>query len=305
MTTGTTTCPTARCRRRSRSAPPALPRLWSAPGSLSRRRNSRRASGQRHHSLRSGLPGDGGRGPGDRADSTSYTNDIYPILQRARDTRWVETTWLAHRGLIRSPRQAMRDAIFNRLSVPGGGSSDMPDLNDSGTGDNRLTPPSTHHMQRWKDDGNYTNDWAGVPRRKRTSHQMDWIAQRSRIASGAPSSGYRGRRTSADNARPIIDATKYLEAFRLDHADVAAGGITAEMALPWQADFNACGDNWWPVPRPERSHSAGAKQLGRAGRATSADTRTWSPNGTRSASSFRRATSTSRWIAATRQRSRC
>ena len=22
------------------------------------------------------------------------------------------------------------------------------------------------------------------------------------------------------------------------------------MALPWQADFKACGDNWWPVPRP-------------------------------------------------------
>ena len=22
------------------------------------------------------------------------------------------------------------------------------------------------------------------------------------------------------------------------------------MALPWQADFLACGDNWWPVPRP-------------------------------------------------------
>ena len=40
------------------------------------------------------------------------------------------------------------------------------------------------------------------------------------------------------------------EAFRLDHAAIAPGGITYEMALPWQADFNACGDNWWPVPRP-------------------------------------------------------
>ena len=35
--------------------------------------------------------------------TTSYTNDIYPILQRARDTRWVESTARRTRGPTRSP----------------------------------------------------------------------------------------------------------------------------------------------------------------------------------------------------------
>ena len=35
------------------------------------------------------------------------------------------------------------------------------------------------------------------------------------------------------------------------HADMLGPWLaSAALALPWQADFNACGDNWWPVPRP-------------------------------------------------------
>ena len=104
-------------------------------------------------------------------------------------------------------------------------------------------------MERWKND-NYTNDWAGVPAPQGdvTPAGLDRAALDNCVGGaflpGIEAGGMPG------NARPIIDATKYLEAFRLDPADVAPGGITYEMALPWQADFNACGDNWWPVPRP-------------------------------------------------------
>ena len=28
------------------------------------------------------------------------------------------------------------------------------------------------------------------------------------------------------------------------------GFITEKMALPWQADFADCADNWWPSQRP-------------------------------------------------------
>jgi hypothetical protein len=48
--------------------------------------------------------------------------------------------------------------------------------------------------------------------------------------------------------RPIIEVT-YAEAFRIAPS-VPAGTISGAMALPWQADFKACADNWWPVPRP-------------------------------------------------------
>ena len=28
------------------------------------------------------------------------------------------------------------------------------------------------------------------------------------------------------------------------------GALTANMALPWQADFLDCADEWWPAERP-------------------------------------------------------
>ena len=49
-----------------------------------------------------------------------------------------------------------------------------------------------------------------------------------------------------------MNASHYVEAFRLDQGAVQAGDITAAMALPWQADFYYCAENWWPVPRPEQ-----------------------------------------------------
>jgi hypothetical protein len=41
--------------------------------------------------------------------------------------------------------------------------------------------------------------------------------------------------------------------FRIDHAKVRPGDMTALMALPWQADFLKCGRGWWPAQRPFRA----------------------------------------------------
>ena len=82
--------------------------------------------------------------------ATSYTKDVYPILHRARDTGWVEKTFGSHSWVDPVTSDALRNAIFNRLKVPGGGGSNMPNLNDSGTSDDRLTPVQYAHMQRWK-----------------------------------------------------------------------------------------------------------------------------------------------------------
>jgi hypothetical protein len=87
--------------------------------------------------------------------ATSYTKDIYPILQRARTIRWVETTFGAHSWPDPVTNQPMVDAIFARLRPSG----NMPVLNGV---DSQLTSIQLAHMQRWH-DGNYTNDWAGVP----------------------------------------------------------------------------------------------------------------------------------------------
>ena len=97
--------------------------------------------------------------------STSYTNDIYPILQRARDTQWVEVTMGAHAWADPVLTPAVKTAILNKLKIPNppGGGGDMPDIRDSGSNDDRLTSIQYQHMTNWVNNVNFVNDWTGVP----------------------------------------------------------------------------------------------------------------------------------------------
>jgi hypothetical protein len=201
--------------------------------------------------------------------TTSYTKDVYPILQRARDIS----------GVINIPAGAMtwpdpvtsdalRSAIFSSLRIPGGSGGDMPALRPPDSGDDstdfetdRLTPEQYRHMQRWANN-NYTNDWAGPPPPEAniTPDGLDRAALEACVggsffpgieAGGLPQSSVIWYPGLAAESRPIATASNYADAFRLDHGVVSAGHITAAMALPWQADFYDCADNWWPVPRPD------------------------------------------------------
>ena len=175
--------------------------------------------------------------------ASTYTNDIYPILQRARDTKWVYDTF-AHAWVDPVTAPATRTAIFNKLRPVG----NMPQLNG---GDSVLTATQYAHMQRWKDDTNFTNDWVGVPAIETAVSPagMDRVALEACVG-GAFFPGIEAGGLSAGN-RPIVEAAFYSEAFRINQA-TAPGSISASMALPWQADFYACGSNWWPVPRPNQ-----------------------------------------------------
>lgn len=172
--------------------------------------------------------------------TTSYTRDVHPILQRARDTRWVEGIFGAHSWPEPVTSQPLVDAIVARLRPPG----DMPALNG---GDSALTPIQYAHMQRWQ-AGDYTNDWVGVPAPQAgvTPGGMDRAALEACVG-GAFFPGIEAGGLS-DGDRPILEAP-YAAAFRLAPS-ITPGTISQAMALPWQADFKACGDNWWPVPRP-------------------------------------------------------
>src|SRR5215212_3431558 len=188
--------------------------------------------------------------------TTSYTKDVFPILQRARDTKWVEEIFGVHSWPDPITSDLLRNAIFNRLKVPGGGGGDMPQLNDSGTGDDRLTGTQYGHMQRWHDNM-FTNDWAGIPAPQAniTPDGMDRAALEACVGGaffpGIESGGL------DDSQRPLLVLSNYAEPFRLNHSTVSAGDLTYVMALPWQADFFDCGDNWWPVPRPNEVISQG------------------------------------------------
>jgi hypothetical protein len=207
------------------------------------------------------------------ATTTSYTNDIYPILQRARDIQ----------GVINIPAGAMtwadpvtsdslRNAIFASLRVPGGGNAgNMPTLNPPDSGDDstdfetdRLTPEQYAHMQRWNNN-TYDNDWTvpPAPEATITPGGLDRANLEACVggsffpgieAGGLPQSASEYYPGLGAVSRPIATASNYAEAFRLQQnpAVLSAGDITAAMALPWQADFFDCAQNWWPVPRPNQ-----------------------------------------------------
>jgi hypothetical protein len=180
--------------------------------------------------------------------STSYTDDVYPILQRGRDTKWVENVGFAHAWTDPVTSDSLRQIIFSRLTAPGDLVTDMPDLLESdATG--RLSSIQYQHMERWKDN-NYANDWSGSPppQTNVTPDGMTRVALEACVGGAFFPGIEAGGRN--DSERPITDAANYSESFRLDHSLVSPGDISYTMALPWQADFYACADNWWPVPRP-------------------------------------------------------
>ena len=180
--------------------------------------------------------------------TTSYTDDVFPILQRARDTKFVEDVFGAHTWPDPVISDPLRNAIFDRLKVPGGGAGDMPNLNED-SGDGRLTQTQYDHMNRWRNN-NFTNDWVGVPAPQAnvTPDGMDRAALEACVG-GAFFPGIEAGGLD-DSQRPLLVVSNFAEPFRLNHSAVAAGDLTFVMALPWQADFFDCADNWWPVPRP-------------------------------------------------------
>lgn len=185
--------------------------------------------------------------------TTSYTADVHPVLQRARDMRWVEAIVGAHAWTEPVTDPPTVTAILNRISPPGGASSDMPRLNGS---DAALTPTQYAHLQRWA-AGTYVDDWTGEPEAEPsvTPDGLDRAALEAAVG-GAFFPGIEAGGL-APGQRPILEAA-YAEPFRLDHTSLAPGDITASLALPWQADFSACKDLWWPVPRPNDVFPAGA-----------------------------------------------
>jgi hypothetical protein len=203
----------------------------------------------------------------------SFTNDIYPILIRAVDMKWVSAMAAPHHStlsdVIPPPGTGpARQAIFERLrdpSIPLDQTSDgdMPmiwsDIYNSAGHDSSqpLTKIQYNMMRKWK-DGSFTNDWAGppVPTTEITPQGLDRAALEACVGGAF----YPGIEASW----MVRDTYTFSEPFRLDHSSLGPGDVTKQMAVPWQTDFYDCSIDgelaWWPAVRPDDVFPVGRRK---------------------------------------------
>jgi len=215
----------------------------------------------------------------------SFTRDIYPLLRRVSMLRWVSgvaadkqhahgengpNDFVAQVALLsRNTMDASqpRHRIFNALRNPKTGQGTMPKVPEEKNKDVRgpsLTETQYKRMERWA-QGSFDADWTGaeptpvpldqLPLAERP-HALDRAALEACVGGpffpGIEVSGMMLDDSTYERTRP----------FRIKRA-LAPGTLTAPMAVPWQADFTACGEedgdaDWWPGQRPTRVARGGA-----------------------------------------------
>jgi hypothetical protein len=172
----------------------------------------------------------------------SFRRDIFPTLARSLGLRWVHQYSYWNDDLPQvgntldgstlsdasAANGAQRQKVYNVISQPNLFEFAIPAYCDAA-------------LRRWV-AGSFVDDWSAGEPALGVPEQLDRASLLACIGS---------------NFFPGIEAgfvmTKsdlYLEALRFDPAKLNPGDVTAAMALPWQADFNDCSDNWWPSQRP-------------------------------------------------------
>jgi L-Lysine epsilon oxidase N-terminal/L-lysine epsilon oxidase C-terminal domain len=217
----------------------------------------------------------------------SFKQDILPILTRPVMLQWVNTTAFDGHGsgrrgdFLTNPMwhnlsnnaaqfRNLRNRIFARLRNPNLEPTDpeaidqandffMPrlsgDLGDESEGNVgtflTLTRTQYEFMRQWV-DGNFEADGALLPDTI-TPEGLDRAALEA-CAGGAffpgIESGWLVRRASIYKEAFRIDHD-YVDEFDPTHPRIGAGDVSKRMALPWQADFYECRQDWWPAQRPD------------------------------------------------------
>jgi len=218
--------------------------------------------------------------------TASFTGDIFPILKRVCDLAWVNAA--AGRGHGQGGPQyfldrdrlagladpgpnsaADRRFIFERLIPPrtpagqAGSATNMPVLNDGLDPDNpsqsieaALTALQYERMRKWA-LGAFANDWPGSPPEPQLLEALPVELQPAALDKAALDFCIGGPFfPGIEGGFLFARADTYRAPFRIKES-LEAGGLTANMALPWQADFIACGDEWWPAQRPNHVRRQG------------------------------------------------
>jgi hypothetical protein len=221
--------------------------------------------------------------------TTSFMRDIYPILKRADELRWVHRPAHANappralsdparmQELQTSPARAGLAARLSAQNSPAPSPEQLPPLTmpmlNSGANPDPSGPPWVYpsltryqhaHIQNWV-LGNFDADWPGQEPVPLSFSQIDLAMQPRALCEAAleacvGGSFYPGIEGTYDMARagtyhPEPNLRREL---RIDPSH-PAGFLTEKMALPWQADFADCAAFWWPSQRPVFVNTGGGQ----------------------------------------------
>jgi hypothetical protein len=183
-----------------------------------------------------------------RPAQVSFTRDVFPLLLRTRRLRWVNG----------NPNWSQVSDDWQALANTSGAAGGLRAQNaafvrntESVLSEVSLTDLQNFVLDEWA-AGRFQSDWAGIPQPDTvvTADGMIRAALQSAVGQGF----YPGIEAGIITQDPTLYMTPF--EFRLDHAQAKPGDLTALMALPWQADFYACGRNWWPSQRPNDTFPA-------------------------------------------------
>ena len=175
----------------------------------------------------------------------SFRNDIFPMLLRSVGLRWVHDwaywntmprDWVKLSDKTNPLNRDLREAAAQKIK-------------GNTLHEFRMPPYLDSVLDKWV-EGDFQDDWGTTFPPLSEPEALDRAALEACIGA---------------NFYPGIEAgflitTKewYAEPFRISHSQVVAGKVTEGMALPWQADFNDCADDWWPSQRPNSVYKAAA-----------------------------------------------
>ena len=210
----------------------------------------------------------------------SFTQDIYPILKRAVMISWVveqKNRYHGAGGNFLSPgrlskladnseeAKSSREGVFKWLMKPNTHVDPntpppqlppaMPKVNSGLDPDNpergeytALTEYQYTMMEKWS-RGDFHADWTGepipVPFEKLPLEQRPDALTRAALEGCIGAPFFPG----IEVTYMIAQAATYEASFRIRQT-LPPGFLTECMAVPWQADFFACGELWWPAQRP-------------------------------------------------------
>jgi hypothetical protein len=176
--------------------------------------------------------------------AVSFTEDVFPILNRFRRIRWVNENpvW----SDLSDDWPKLADKSAGNAQFRRDNSAVVLNLDAGLLANYALTPRQHDVLSAWE-AGTFQSDWAGIPEPD-NAVTADGVT-RAALESGVGQGFFPGIEAGIVVTNQALYRAPF--GFRIDHSVVKAGDLTALMALPWQADFLKCAGNWWPTQRPD------------------------------------------------------